>query len=199
MKYYNVTETATIIRKRLKNVFPGVKFSVRSSKYSGGASINVSWTDGPSNKMVASIVDQYQSKGFDGMIDMAYHYDHWLMPDGSTIVAHSPGTTGSMGLHEPIENEQPHPDAIRVSFGSCYTFTHRTMSPALKADALRYTARKWGFDPRPHLNDMDGWWRVRIENAGEDLATLVHRTAGDICRIDPSWNIGQSDVWRDAA
>ena len=41
-KYFTCAETAKLIRQSLKEAFPGVKFSVRSSTYSGGASIDVS-------------------------------------------------------------------------------------------------------------------------------------------------------------
>ena len=41
---YSLTETAKILRKCLKEAFPGVKFSVRGTR---GGSIRVGWTDGP--------------------------------------------------------------------------------------------------------------------------------------------------------
>jgi len=52
--YVSVTDTAKEIRKTLKLHFAGVKFSVRSKSYSGGASVNVSWTDGPTEQNYAS-------------------------------------------------------------------------------------------------------------------------------------------------
>ena len=54
-KYFTCAETAKLIRQSLKEAFTGVKFSVRSSTYSGGASISVSWTDGPNAAQVESI------------------------------------------------------------------------------------------------------------------------------------------------
>lgn len=36
-KYLSCAETAKLLRQALKESFPGVKFSVRSSVYSGGA------------------------------------------------------------------------------------------------------------------------------------------------------------------
>ena len=47
-RYLTAAETAKLIRKALKASFPGVKFSVRSKSYSMGASVNVSYIDGPS-------------------------------------------------------------------------------------------------------------------------------------------------------
>lgn len=46
------TETAKLIRQTLKAKFTGTKFSVRSSAFSGGTSVDISWTDGPTEKAV---------------------------------------------------------------------------------------------------------------------------------------------------
>ena len=56
----DVKELAGLIRKALKQSFPGVKFSVRSDRYSMGSSVNVSWTDGPTNKQVNDVLDAYR-------------------------------------------------------------------------------------------------------------------------------------------
>ena len=69
MKYISTKDTAKIIRKALKESFPGVKFSVRSSVYSGGSSIDVAWTDGPCNALVEGITDLFNGSYFDGMTD----------------------------------------------------------------------------------------------------------------------------------
>jgi len=68
--YYSTTETAELVRTQLKEVFPGVKFSVRSKKYSGGSSIRVSWIDGPTPKEVDEVVSYFEGAVFDGMIDL---------------------------------------------------------------------------------------------------------------------------------
>ncbi len=58
-KFVTVTETAKLIRKDLKTAFPGVKFSVRSSSYSMGSSIDVFWLDGPSQHAVENTIQEY--------------------------------------------------------------------------------------------------------------------------------------------
>lgn len=68
-RYLSCAETAKLVRAALGESFPGVKFSVRSSTYSGGASINVRWTDGPSGAAVKAVTDQFEGAYFDGMID----------------------------------------------------------------------------------------------------------------------------------
>lgn len=69
-KLVSVTDTAKLIRKALKAEFPGTKFSVRSSKYAGGASINIGWVDGPTDAQVSAITNFYQGATFDGMQDL---------------------------------------------------------------------------------------------------------------------------------
>jgi len=123
-KYLSCAETAKLVRTALKKNFPGVTFSVRSDVYSGGASIDVSWVLGPTTKEVDAIAGQYESADFDGSIDMETHYDHWLLPDGSAIIKHGPGTQGSMGYIPAVDNPMPN-GAIPVSFGAHYVQCQR--------------------------------------------------------------------------
>ena len=67
--YISCVETARILRQVLKRAFPQTKFSIRSSQYSGGASINITWTDGPTVKQVKRITDKFEGAGFDAMTD----------------------------------------------------------------------------------------------------------------------------------
>ena len=59
--YICATDTAKLVRKALKENFPGTKFSVRTTKYAGGASLDVNWTGGPTTPKVDAVV-----KGFEG-------------------------------------------------------------------------------------------------------------------------------------
>lgn len=68
-QYLSCAETAVMIRQVLKESFPGVKFSVRSSVYSGGASININYQDGPNVDAVKSAVSIFEASYFDGSID----------------------------------------------------------------------------------------------------------------------------------
>lgn len=65
----NTVDTAKLIRKALKESFPGVKFSVRSEKYAGGSSVHVNWTDGPNEKQVNAVAKVFEGSYFDGMTD----------------------------------------------------------------------------------------------------------------------------------
>jgi hypothetical protein len=82
-KYFTCAETAKLIRQSLKEAFPGVNFSVRSSTYSGGASISVSWTDGPNVAQVESITRGFKASYFDGSIDYQGSVHH--MMDGEQV------------------------------------------------------------------------------------------------------------------
>ncbi len=68
------------IRIELKRAFPSVKFSVRSESYSGGCSIHIGWTDGPTEEEVRKISDKYQECDFDGMQDLE-EYRRSVWPD----------------------------------------------------------------------------------------------------------------------
>ena len=84
-RYIATAEQAKLVRGALKRAFPGVKFSVRISRYSMGSSVRVGWTDGPTSKSVNEVVNMYDGRRFDGMIDLAYSAAHYLMPDRSAV------------------------------------------------------------------------------------------------------------------
>lgn len=82
-EYLSCAETAKLMRQALKESFPGIKFAVRSSTYSGGASIRVYWTDGPSAKQVEGVTGAFEGAYFDGMIDYKGSNYHTL--DGKPV------------------------------------------------------------------------------------------------------------------
>lgn len=69
-KQMSRVETAKAIRAALKQAFPMTKFYVHSKSYSGGSSIDVSWTDGPTTGQVNPILKSFERCGFDGMQDL---------------------------------------------------------------------------------------------------------------------------------
>jgi hypothetical protein len=73
-RYLSCAETAGLVRAALRVAFPGVRFSVRSKTYSGGASITVSWTDGPTEPEVDRVAGAFAGATFDGQTDCkSYH------------------------------------------------------------------------------------------------------------------------------
>ena len=143
-EYLSCADTAKLIRSALKRSFPSTKFSVKSHVYSGGASINIAWLDGPTDKIVATVTGPFAGGRFDSSIDMATTHDSWLLPDGTACVASDPGTTGSMGSRSPIREWMPVPGCRLVSFGSKYVFTDRSLSPAFAERVLAKVRDKWG-------------------------------------------------------
>lgn len=82
-QYLSCAETAKLVRAALKESFPGVKFSVKSSVYSGGASINVKYTDGPAYEQVKAVVGMFEGSYFDGMTD--YKGSNYGSLDGQEV------------------------------------------------------------------------------------------------------------------
>lgn len=79
-EYISTKDTAKLVRVALKNAFPGVKFSVRMSTGTASAWMNVSWSDGPTDREVSSVTGKYEGRKFNGMTD---GYDD----QGSALVA----------------------------------------------------------------------------------------------------------------
>ena len=175
-EYLSCAESAKLVRVALKKAFPGIKFSVRSSVYSGGASIRVGWVDGPSEKEVKSVVSAYEGGRFDGMIDMAFSADSWLMPDGSAAFASSPGSSGSMGVYEPYSYEAPAPGARKVRFGADYIFCDKEYSVPVYSAAVEKVCADYGVDvPEIKISGGSPYVPFDIVVQGNYLSALVHR------------------------
>lgn len=72
--YDSLKKGSRNLKVELREAFPDTKFSVRSESYSGGDSIHVAWTDGPTEEAVEKIADKYQEGNFNGMEDI-YEYN----------------------------------------------------------------------------------------------------------------------------
>lgn len=75
-----LTTAAKNIRLELRAAFPGVKFSVKTSRFAGGDSIDVRWIDGPTSSQVEAIANRYAAGSFDGMTD-SYNYERSAWTD----------------------------------------------------------------------------------------------------------------------
>jgi hypothetical protein len=159
--YVDVARTAKLIRDLLAKKFPAAKFSVRSSSYSMGASVDVSWTDGPTEKQVRELTEPFGGAGFDGMIDLKFHVSSWLLPDGSAAYGQSSGTVGSRGVQPEFDNPAPCSGAIKVHFGADYVHLNRTLSTAAMQAIAERISRHYGY-PLPELKD--GWFPNADQN-----------------------------------
>ncbi|MGJ9414420.1 LPD29 domain-containing protein [Aeromicrobium sp. CF4.19] len=82
---YDTKETATALRKALREAFPGVRFSVRMARGSAYGWLGVAYVDGPTWEAVRAITNGFQSSYFDGMDDGYHQIEPTLYsrPDGS--------------------------------------------------------------------------------------------------------------------
>ena len=89
VRYLSCAETAKLVRAALRQAFPGVRFSVRSDTYAGGASIDVGWTDGPTPAAVERVARRFEGASFDGQVDLTSYHDSLLAgPDGTVEQVH---------------------------------------------------------------------------------------------------------------
>ena len=58
--HIDVAAASRLIKSALVKAFPGVIFAVHSSRFSGGESLSVRWTDGPAEARVAKIAKVYE-------------------------------------------------------------------------------------------------------------------------------------------
>lgn len=167
----SVVETAKLVRKALKLAFPTTKFSVRSEKYAGGASIHVNWIDGPSQSMVDKVAGVYAGADFDGMIDLKTHNDHWLEPDGSATMAKREGTTGSFvgAVYDP-----PTANSVLVSFGADYMICQRRLSSEVEAKVKYEIADYLGVDDFASLPTNVPVRSFKIEDGATGLSLDEH-------------------------
>lgn len=110
-RHIGMAETNRLIRKALKDNFPGVKFSVRGRKYAGGCSTDIRWTGGPAADEVEKVAGLFEGKSFDGRTDSTIYHRHWMKPDGSIGYA-------------PTANDVPE-GADAVYFATGYIFCRR--------------------------------------------------------------------------
>lgn len=63
-------QCSKMVKGILKAAFPTTKFSVRSSYFANGNSVDITWNLGPVTKRVEELVNEFQYGHFDGMIDL---------------------------------------------------------------------------------------------------------------------------------
>lgn len=128
-------DTAKFIRKALKREFPGASFSVRSKTYSGGASIDIDWEDGPTLDAVKSLTCRYRGATFDGMIDLKEYHSGEL-----------------------TYRDDPKRDGECVQFGADFIFCERRYSEAKARKVRDELVAKWSRAPGdfPELRESYG-------------------------------------------
>ena len=170
VEYLSPSETARLLRASLKREFPDAKFSVRTHAYSGGASIDVRWIDGPPTVAVNGVAQQYRGAGFDGSIDLQYGVTHWLMPDGTISLRENEGSERSRGIDPHIKGVRP-VGARAVQFGAGYVFCERDISDAERVRMVAEVQRTGTEEP-------DGQWSLTLGDRGQTFGSVEAAAAG---------------------
>lgn len=84
-RYLSSRDVAKLLRRKLRETFPGVKFSVRCDRGTAYGWLQVSWVDGPRDSAVREVCNPWQGRQFNGMTD---GYDE----RGPLLVALEPDT-----------------------------------------------------------------------------------------------------------
>lgn len=175
-EFISAKETAKLVRARLKKVFPGVKFSVRTDGGSTYSSLRIRWVDGPATTAVDAVVKGFEGAQFDGSIDLRTSVQHWLDSEGVPHIATNAGTADSGGVITAERQWMPTPDCKRVSFCMDHIFTYREHSVRFVERLLEKLAR----DGLPdntlycHVHD-DGTASVRECKGGNYETTRLWR------------------------
>ena len=139
----DAADGARLIRRALKRVFgTSVKFSVTTSKYAGGSSIDIHWPDGPTTKQVDAVVQGYAGATFNGMIDLKEY-------KGANLI-----------------------DGILVSWGADFVSTHRDLTDDAKSAAREELgAEIAGFEARQRwVQDQEVYRLLQARDLREETA-----------------------------
>ena len=196
--YLSCADTAKLLRAALKREFPGVKFSVRSHTYAGGASIDVGWTDGPRSEDVRKVSQLYSGADFDGMIDLKTYSSSWIEGDGTVHTAHARGTESSRGYLPEVIEDPLTPQAREVHFGADYVFENRTISDEWTDAIVALFEQVTGYTlGRP----SDGWqfwnqtvplWVDRLDGSLLHMVETEQNDIRDVFRQFTGWRQGGS-------
>ena len=176
-KYLTCAETAVLVRKALKEAFPRVKFSVRTSVYSMGASVRVAWVDGPNEAQVEAVAHVFQGAYFDGGIDYQGAIYHML--DGQQV------RFGADSIHcNRHFSEAAIQAAIdRVYRGHAGTFTEAGIDKPTPAQYERGALRS---------TQLDGM----VDDLQHEIAKVLHKNT-DRMKVEKSATAGRVFVTHD--
>lgn len=170
-RYIDTAEVAKLVRKHLKKAFPELParfFSVRLSRYSGGSSISVNWTDGPTDAEVEKVTHAFGSARFEGMSDCQYSADQWYCDDHGCRTSHTYG--GDAFCRTGIENSRCCAKAELVTMLSGYIHENRRLSPEFEARLEAQVRREAGMDET-------------VRDMGETLPVQSPDWYGDYSRV----------------
>ena len=174
--YISCADTAKLVRKALKEAFPDVKFSVRSSTYSGGASIGVRWMDGPNETQVSAVTGTFRGSYYDSSID--YKGSTHAMIDGLRV---------SFGA-DSISTRRQH---SRHACERAIARVGRRYGPAI-VDGVKVTGcDDWGYSISSPNYDYQPFFGEELYKHSDRLKVLKSKTAGKVIYLG---NDGYSQI-----
>ena len=140
-KFIDVGDIAFLVRQALKSNFKGCKFSVRTDHNS----IRVSWQDGPASNAVNEVIGVFQTKGFDGFIDLSYCKKIWIYADGSATTAHVDGTQECGGYVPEYCGSAKSGDAVLAdNVQAVWLSQSRNITPEFRQAIIDELSEQWG-------------------------------------------------------
>ena len=171
-EFIDRNDLSFLIRQALKRNFPKVKFSVRNPH---GSSICIEWTDGPSRAQIVEVIGPFETKGFDGSIDLAFCKKFWLYTDGSASHAYTNGTADSLGYVGESISSAERPDGVPVSnVAGVYISENRNYSVEFLKEVIESLKGKWDLE---NVTVEDSHWGGRIRTDSWDKERLVYQEA----------------------
>jgi Large polyvalent protein associated domain 29 len=153
--HLSCAQTAKLVRSALRAQFPGVKLRVRSRTYAGGASIDVTWTDGPTTSQVRAVTCLYEGASFDGMADLKNYHDTLLADE-----------------HGHVE---------RVHLGADFIHCNRHISQHTYDQVAKLVAKLSGIDCDLSQIRYESRQRVGYNGAGWNTRYPLNVWQGELC------------------
>lgn len=169
-RYIDVAEAAKMLRPVLRAAFPGVKFSVRIDRYSMGASIDVAWTDGPTEGSVRNAAYGFNGGRFEGMTDCAYSANSWYCAKHGARSAETYGC--DLAENNGPTNSRCCGEVELVHFSTTSLGTRRTLSEGFTSVLAAQVRQESGMPAEGGLDDLLP--ENSIHNYGDYSDTVRH-------------------------
>ena len=153
-------ESAKILKRTLQRAFPATAFSVTIDRGTAYGYCNVSWTDGPSEKLVEVVANRFKGQGFDGMTDCSYRIENNL-PDGRRT-----GLRGVMcNRHISAHFARRLLRAVAEFWGACGPVPEVVETPGSRYWTLNH-------DDKPR-KDLPERWSTYLYRASHDRTSVI--------------------------
>ena len=163
-RHIDTRDVAKLLRPVLRKAFPGIKFSVRIDRYSMGSSVDIAWTDGPTERRVRELVGAFCGSRFEGMSDCTYSADSWYCAEHWARTAEEYG--GDAWCDLGIRSSRCCAKAELVHFGNTSLGTSRNRSAEFDGWLADRISRRLNLPYEPG---------VYVAAEDEFMSTLLYR------------------------